>query len=227
MDNKIKNLLLRAVENLDWKKIKFSTKISDSGSSRPAMFIEDYEGEIRPFRPSPKNLIFDIDDIATTNFNTYKTDPSTRFNKVEFEVYRDGSYTANYYWDEAEDKAQKLKTAEVFPHWLNDRMISLLFSAGYGDEESWQNGVFRFTVMPPDVNVKIKLYNQEVASEAFVTLPQFIIEDIISHYEITNNGLLSDTWQKWNIIILKSPHNTLDLEKDVEYRLEDSVGVKG
>lgn len=218
LNDKIKNLLYDSIKNQDWQYAKFITTISNSGSSQPMILLFDENGNSQRFRA---NELIDINNLAKTNFFSYKDDIEKRFNKVEFEIYQDNTYKANFYWDDAEVKKQKSQWAFVLPQWVNDRLISLLFSAGYGEIDSWQKGVFTFQIKDKQLSFEGIIFNKEESTKVHVSLPDYLIEGILEHYEITNEGLLADEWSKWNTIIIRSPHNSLDLNKDVEYSLEN------
>lgn len=196
------------------KKVYLCTRYTESGSSTTEGNYLDEVGNIHV------GLIASSKKLLREYQNQTKIDPVHRFNKVEFEVFKDGTYKASYVWDEAEFLKDKQSTAEVFPLWLNDRFHQFLFEAGYGDDLDWQNGTCIVKIIENQVKISITLYNKGKAFEAAVTFPAPVIEGILFHHQITNQGLLSGTWPKWNTLIIHTNQSSIDLDKDVEYRFE-------
>jgi len=214
----IKEIIVNSLNSVEWDKTVFKNTFTESGSSSPDLQVFNVNGE---------RIYFDFEKIFKVNsyfrnyFNSTQRNLEQRFNKVEFEINRDGYYKANYYWDEAEAKDQKLKTAEVFPIWLHERFLQFLFEAGYGDNNNWQKGVFKIHINKErSVNVETTLYNKDIAFGADPKFPKQVYDAILHHYEITNHGLLSDVFKKWDTLIIHSRYTSVDLEKDVEYHLE-------
>jgi hypothetical protein len=51
-------------------------------------------------------------------------------------------------------------------------------------------------------------------------LPKFVADGILEHHKETNTGELKEHYKPWNKLIIRCPHNDIDLDKDVEYILE-------
>lgn len=213
----ILSLINETEKDKSWLKIKVTFIFSESGSLGWTVDLDDHDFYLDPFDVSPK-----IKNLREY-FIQVKYDSQKHFNKVDFEIFRDGSYKANYHWDDAEAKNDKLKTAEVFPLWLHDRFLQFLFEAGNGDIDNWQRGVFKVKINnDKSVVVEAILFNDSKPFDARLDFPQAVYDGIMSHYKITNNGSLSDGWQKWNTLIIHTRRTSVDLEKDVTYSLEQS-----
>jgi hypothetical protein len=207
--------LLPKMQENGIQKVYMCTRYTESGSSTTEGNYLDKEGNTHI------GLVSSSKKLLREYQNQTKTDLGNRFNKVEFEIYKDGTYKANYYWDEAEDKDQKLKTAELFPIWLHERFLQFLFEAGYGDNSNWQKGIFKTHINKErNINIETTLYNKDIAFSADPKFPKYVYESVLHHYEITNHGLLSNVFKKWDTLIIHSRYTSVDLEKDVEYHLE-------
>lgn len=216
-----KSIILEELKQEVWSQAKFFTVLSDSGSSSPQFIL--YSDSITQKEYDLKE-IFTITRIFKKAFLAAKADEKSRFNKVEFEVYSDSTYQVSLTWDDEEVRKNKLAWSNVIPQWVNDRLISLLFSAGYGDEANWQRGVFIFTIQQDKLSFEGTIYNDQTPMIVQVKLPDYLIVGILEHYQITNEGFLKDQWQPWNQLEIRSPHNSLDLDKDITYRLITDKG---
>jgi hypothetical protein len=152
-------------------------------------------------------------------YEATQTDAGRLFNKVNFEVFSNGTFTGTYTWDDDEVKNEKVAWANVFPQWLNDRLLSILFEAKYGNERDWQNGVFNFTVRSSNIQFEGVIYSQDKSEKVQITMPEYLTEAILDHYHTTNEGDLNGDWQPWNQLEIRSPHNSINLDTDVSYRL--------
>jgi hypothetical protein len=230
MDETVKQLILDSVKNESWESVIFSTKISDNGSSRPGLYLVDKMSNQKYFEPNEIMVLINISDLATKNFNIFKDDPVKRFNKVEIEVFRNGSFTANYYWDEGIIDEQKRRKAKNMAGWLAQRIPTMIAYQGYalydhfhfngdiinneddsneyGSYDGWRNGVFTFDFR--DNNLKTDIEVEKATGRVSIPLnyEEWFINDLWEHYEITNRGMLSNEWKPWNVLEIK-------LEKDV------------
>ncbi len=210
---------ISALINNDWAKINAIFTFSNGSYGLKVRYLDKSNQEFSKVLKASEwgkkaDYLFDL-------FKSNSENAAHRFNKVEFEVNRDDSYTVNYHWDEAEDKDQKFKTAEVFPIWLHERFLQFLFEAGYGDNTNWQKGVFKTHIdKEGKINMSVVLYNRDIPFNADPKFPNYVYEAILQHHEITNNGLLDDVFKKWDTLIIHSRYTSVDLEKDVEYHLE-------
>ncbi len=152
-------------------------------------------------------------------------DTSDKFNRFIFELYTDGTYKAEYLWDEKLIKKQRLETFVIIPQWLNDKMISLLWELGYG--ETWTTGFFKFKIQNGEVlfsgYVEDNGIKKNIKEDILQKLSYCGVKDtLLENYELTNSGEIKELWNKsWNTLIINCPHNDLDLKKDVEYLWEE------
>lgn len=232
MEEELNLKLLAIIRNESWDKAVFSSMFSDDGSSRPNILLYDKD-DTRRFLPME---IFDLDDLVGQYYRAVKDDPEKRFNKFELEVLPDKAYKARYVWEDEYYKKDRSDTARVFPQWLNDRMISQIYAFEFpngptdkdddGDPvyvKTWNRGIFTFRVKNRGVDSEIVLYKNDVARVAGLKLPEYFIEALLEHYEITNNGILKGEWKSWNKLVILSPNNDLlygKMDEHVFYTLE-------
>lgn len=161
-------------------------------------------------------------DIVVDYFKSVKDNILERFNKFLFEVYADGTYTASYLWDEELIKTQQLKTSRVIPQMVNDQMISWLWEIGY--KNKWKEAIFSFSIKNQEVVFEGFFVDKNVQKIIPETPPQQIKDIIFTDYQMTNHGLLKDVWAKpWNKLVIRCPHNDLNLDKDVDYILVENA----
>lgn len=170
-------------------------------------------------------------------FNT-KIDKVDQFNEVIYTIKKDGSYSSLYKWEDEKANEDILDYAKVFYQWVNDRMISMIFEYeknnnlvptrydADGDLEylsSWDSGVFTFYINEKkQLEYKIKLIKNGKERVLEMPLKDYFIDGILEHYN-TTNFKLSDKWEPWNTMIIKSPHTDIPhYRKDefVNYILE-------
>lgn len=133
--------------------------------------------------------IFDLDDMVSQYYRAVKSDPKKRFNKIELEVLSDNTYKVNYLWEEEQFKKDQLDTAKIFPQWLNDQMISLIYASEFpngptdkdddGDPvyvSTWDRGIFTFKLEDRRVEPEIILFKNDIARIADLELPNYFIQ---------------------------------------------------
>lgn len=145
---------------------------------------------------------------------------STRFNRITYRIFSDGRIESKYFWDREFYIEDLLSTARNTAQWLNDRMLMLMFE-GQFRKRIWESAIFEFTVADGQVNFKGTASNKRYKSIPIdLVLPTHVCESIVYHHEVTNEGELKGRWKAWNKLVIRSPHNDIDLDKDVDYLLE-------
>jgi hypothetical protein len=135
-----------------------------------------------------------------------------------------------------ETKLQLLSSADVFPQWVNERIMSLIYETEFpngpterdddGDSlyvSTWDRGVFTFRINKGKIDSDILLCKGENERRIEVPLPGYFIKAMFEHHEITNTGILKDNWKPWNKLAIHSPHNDLPysaMDNHVFYSLE-------
>ncbi|MDQ0067369.1 hypothetical protein [Chryseobacterium lathyri] len=143
-----------------------------------------------------------------------------------------GTYSSLYEWESEKANENLIDYANVFHHWANDRMMSMIFEFekdnglvptrhdNDGDLEylsSWDSGVFTFHINEKnELEYKIVLTKNGFERVLEMPLKDYFIEGILEHYQITNTEL-SDEWKPWNTLIIKSPHNSIPYDKVDEF----------
>jgi hypothetical protein len=152
---------------------------------------------------------------------TSKKDSLTeRFNKITYKIYVNGNIESEYIWDAEFYLKDQLAVIRVFPQWLNERMIMLMFESIY-KKKKWDSAIFEFKVVDDEVIFKGTVSNKKT-NNIFIEyeLPKFVADGILEHHKETNIGELKEHYKPWNKLIIRCPHNDIDLDKDVEYVIE-------
>lgn len=215
ISEKIKQLILLSFENNSFDSIRYSRFFTENGSEGTSYSVKNgVETGLKPHG--------ELSEILTIYFKSVKDNIWERFNKFLFEVYADGSYTASYLWDEELIKTQQLKTSRVIPQMVNDQMISWLWEIGY--KTKWKNAIFSFFIKNQEVIFEGFFVDKGIQKTIPEVPPQCIKDIIFTDYQMTNYGLLKDVWGKpWNKLVIRCPHNDLNLDKDVDYILEENA----
>jgi hypothetical protein len=216
-------LSFNELTEINWSKISITFNISLSGGGLGGVW-NWYDDENNPhhFKDFEFTLLGVLWKILREPHNRDKENFEERFNTVNIMLHRTGQYEVNYNWDTELIIKQSQALADVTPMWLNDRMISLLFNEGYGDETNWNKGEFTFVIKSNQVEFQGVLYkNGEKIKSIKSPLNQTIIEGILDHWKLTNEGSLKNIWKPWNKLTIISPHNDIDLDEDIEYQLVD------
>ena len=160
-----------------------------------------------------------------------------KWNTVTFEIKSNGEYLSKYWYDEERVISEKLSTEKDFPHAVANNLVNYHFSDAKFKRKftriHWtmevKNGEAFFEVysinkknqqLPLDLSVKgTQLYQVEGKSLYF---EEFWKNQLLKHYEATNNGILKDVWKPWNKIVISIPPNGyLNENEDIEYYLDD------
>jgi hypothetical protein len=228
MEKELNLKLLEILKKESWDKAVFSSVLSDDGGSHSNILLYK-NNESQRFLPME---IFDLDDMVKQYYSTVKSDPEKRFNKFELEVLPDNTYKVNCQWEEEYFKKDQLDTARLFPQWVNNQMISLIYASEFpngptdkdddGDPiyvSTWDRGIFTFKLENRRVEAEVILYKNDIARIADFELPNYFVEALVEHYEITNKGILEEDWNPWNKLVIHSPHNDLPYARMDEYVL--------
>lgn len=161
-----------------------------------------------------------------------KIDTKEQFNVVIFKIKKDGTYLSIYEWESEKANKNLVDYANVFHHWVNDRMMSMIFEFekenslvptrydNDGDLEylsSWDSGVFTFHINDKN-ELEYKIVLTKDGKERILKMPlkEYFIKGVKEHYNTTNKEL-SNIWSPWNTMILKSPHNDIPSDKKDEF----------
>lgn len=169
------------------------------------------------------------------------TEEGKIYSDVEFEINPDGSYTSRYWYDEERLNKQEYDLAMLrandFPHAAATNLVNYhFFDVKFKRKFTrihWtmevNNGEAFFEVY--SINIK----NQQLPIDISVNGTQlYLIDDkslyfeefwknqLLKHYQVTNNGILKDVWKPWNKIIISIPPNGyLNENEDIAYYLDD------
>ncbi|BFO65403.1 hypothetical protein KCF3NO3_13860 [Chryseobacterium sp. KCF3-3] len=161
-----------------------------------------------------------------------KIDTEEKFNVAIYKIKKDGTYSSLYEWESEKANENLIDYANVFHHWANDRMMSMIFEFekdnglvptqydNDGDLEylsSWDRGIFTFHINDKnELEYKIVLTKDGVERVLEMPLKDYFIKGILEHYHSTNTEL-SNIWKPWNTMVLKSPHNDIPSDKKDEF----------
>jgi hypothetical protein len=168
-----------------------------------------------PFREVLKisNKVEELNDFYLQS----QLSEDTRFNRITLKITSDLKIESKYFWDQEYYLKDKLQGVRVFPQWLNDRMLILMFEKFYKNKK-WDSAIFEFQVFQGTVIFKaVVSEGQSNNIKIEKPLPKFESESILLHHKSMNEGELKDYCKQWNTLIIKSPNNDIDLDRDVEY----------
>ncbi|MDP5199839.1 hypothetical protein [Flavobacterium sp. DG2-3] len=211
-------------------KLNIEYEFTQSGSYKFLVRYVTESGEIFPTIISPRAIDDEIEIISDYFEETIHTDK--KFNRFILELNNDKTYSQKHFWDNEKEKQDLLRGAEVFYQWTNDRMMSMIFEYEKenglvptqldddGDLEylsSWDSGLFTFHINDKsDLEYKISLTKDGKVRILDMPLKDYFIEGIFEHHKITNTEL-TDEWQSWNTMELKSPHYHIPYDKRDEF----------
>jgi hypothetical protein len=196
----------------EWSKVIFLLRFSD-GAFGFDLIVDDQKRVIDTFSIDPK-----LTELRQS-FKSKLKNPENKFNRVKFKIFKDETYTVEYYWDQEAYVAEKQSISKSFSSWLNWRLETMIYEAGYPDFDSWQKAITEFTYINGTMHYSGKIYVDNTAKELLLTFPQYMVDSFIEHYEITNKGILSHVWPKWNKLTIESHHAVFEEELHEKYEL--------
>lgn len=224
MEKEVLNLFKDEIDQIGVDEAAFTISYTESGNSSSQGYI--VKGGIRENAPLPRGVKRKINSY----FDEVRNDQQKRFNKVELYIKRNEDPLIKYAWEDEHYKKDKLDSAKVFPQWINERVMSLIYEQEFpegpkttdedGDpvyESTWDRGIFTFKVKNGNVDCHILLYRDGNTRNLNLNLPDYFIRAMLEHHEITNVGLLRDDWKSWNKLVIISPHNDLPYSKMDEH----------
>ena len=238
LNEKLVNIINGFLDRVSWSEIEVVFSINQGAIGFIVSYL-DNKNMMQDLAISTKHLGFYLDYLHPL-FLEKVNDINKRFNRLQVKIFPDGTYKEKYYWDEEKEKEDKLTAAKYFYQWTNDTMMNRIFdyekennllTPNYDEEgdlidyqESWDNGVFTFTIKDNTISHQIILFKNNIERNLPMPLPQYFKEDLLEHYKITNNEL-KENWKPWNKLVIKSPHNSIpydEWEDYVTYSLEEN-----
>jgi hypothetical protein len=216
MEKEISDLFKSELTKTEFDEARFEIEYSgaDSSSSQGYIILNGNQTNA----PAPREVRRKIKSY----FDEVKENPIKRFNKVILYISKNGDPSIQYIWSDEQDVQDKLMSAQVFPQWINERMMAFIYEAefpngptekdGDGDPlyvSTWDRGIFTFTIGNGKIHSDILLYKGEHERHIEVSLPEYFIKAMLEHHEITNTGILKDEWKPWTKLVIDSPHNSL------------------
>ncbi|MET3126469.1 hypothetical protein ABID42_001571 [Arcicella rosea] len=215
---------LTVFEQVKWDEYIYNAYYMYPGISKKMKLTLLYENNELPIGHLISSAeLFKIDDAIDPIDDYYlesQGSDSTRFNRITYRIFSDGKIESKYFWDGEYYLDNLFSRTRVFPQMLNERMLMLMFE-GQFRKKRWDSAIFEFNIADGQVNFKGTASNKrfkEIPVE--ITLASSDVENIIEHHQKTNEGELKDRWKPWNKLVLRSPHNDIDFDKDVDYLLE-------
>jgi len=216
MEKEISDLFKSELTKTEFDEASFTIEYTAAGSSSSQGFIIANGNQKRAL------LSFEVNMIINSYFNEVKTDPAKRFNWVELFIRKNEDSLIKYTWSDELYVQDKLKSAQVFPQWINERFMAFIYEFEFPngptekDEDgdplyvsTWDRGIFTFHINNGKINSDILLYKREHERHIAIPLPEYFIKAMLEHHEITNTGILKDKWKPWNKLVIDSPHNSL------------------
>jgi hypothetical protein len=237
IEQKIVNVFLNYyVEKTDRKKLIAIYDFNTSGSFKFYLHYVLDNGETVKTKLSIRNIVNELQAVVKIFHD--KINSNERFNNVEFNIVSKDEFEITYKWNEQKEIKEKKDSANIFFQWTNDTMMNRIFdyekendllTANFDEDgdlidyqNSWDNGLFEFTINENKVSHKITLSKNEMKRNLPMPLPEYFITGLLEHHLITNKEL-TDEWKPWNKLVIKSPHNDIPYHKwkdYVEYSLE-------
>lgn len=212
------------INSLEVERAKFVVLYTNSGSSSTSGYIVKNGVEIS------KPLPGEIKALVKEHYNLSIHNPSRRFNKVDLEITPNKTYSVHYTWEDDQFLKDQADTARVFPHWINERMISIIYAFEFPNgptnldddgepvyRKTWDRGVFTYKIENDRVACEIELFKGGVSRRPEIDLPSDFIDALLEHHKITNNGSLKEKWKPWNKLMIISPNNDLPFARVSEH----------
>ncbi len=222
-------LLVKASEQkIEWDKIILEVRFTKTTVKRHIFYFKN-----------ENKFLFDVEskeydfytDLKWGDFDQ-KINEIERFNKIEFEIFPDGSFEENYSWDSSKEFQDKLERAKYFFQWLNETMMNRIFDyeiennlliPNYDEDgdlidyqSSYDNGIFTFTMNDNSVSHEIELLKDGVSRKLSMTLPNYVEKALLEHFDMTNNDLRNE-WDSWNKLVINCPHNSIPYDEWSDY----------
>lgn len=229
-ENETKELFEIEMKDSGFDQGKFVINYTESGGSSSSGYVMKEGEEINESLPK------EIRKLIKNHFDVTKEDASDRFNRAELEILPEGIFLVRYSWEDEQARKDQLASAKVFPQWINDRMISLIFTLEFpsgptdldddGDPvyvSTWDKGIFTFIIKNRILDWEIELFKDETSRKLKFEIPDYITNALLEHYDITNSGNLKEEWKGWNKLVIVSPHNDLpfnNIDEHVFYSAE-------
>lgn len=239
MENNFLDLIKNSFNDLNWKSIKVVFDVNDGSIGYETIQYITLDNKIEDHW-IPFNQINEVIDFIRESYDS-KKGTNERFNKVQVNFTLNEDSSVRYYLDKAEELKDKIETENVFFQWLNDNMMNRIFdyekennllTPNYDEDgdfidfqSSWDEGVFTFKIVNKEVKYSIELFKNNESRLLSMSLPDYLVNGILEHHYVTNNEL-TEVWEAWNTLVVKSPHNSIpydDWKKYVTYSLEDSI----
>ncbi|WP_414846696.1 hypothetical protein [Chryseobacterium sp. IT-36CA2] len=195
------------------------------------VFISYHDNDDKKYTSLDGRELFKYEHQVYELFKT-KIDTEEKFNVAIYKIKKDGTYSSLYEWESEKANENLIDYANVFPHWANDRMMSMIFEfekdngliptqydndGGLEYLSSWDSGIFTFHINDKnELKYKIVLTKDGVERVLEMPLKDYFIKGILKHYHSTNTEL-SNIWEPWNTMVLKSPHNDIPSDKKDEF----------
>lgn len=216
MQDEILNLFRAKVNAAEFDEASFIINFKETGGSFSQGFTITNGNRKKALLP------FEVQAKIGAYFHEVKTNPLKRFNSVELSIRKNEEPLIKYAWSDEQYIQDKLESAQVFPQWVNERMMALIYESEFPngptekDEDgdplyvsTWDRGVFTFSITNGKVDNDILLYKGENERRMEIHLPGYFTSAMLEHHAITNSGILKDHWKPWNKLVIQSPHNDL------------------
>lgn len=224
--NKIKEL----TNKYEWDVIELIINFTESGGYGLELFYKNENDDYQEIIMSTRELRTYIKTIVD-RFHTLK-DSEEKFNKVFVLIQRNSEIDITYKYDIEKIKSEKLNSSLVFYQWVNETMMNRIFdyekennlmTPNYDEDgdlidyqSSWDKGVFTFEVINNKIDYSIELTKDNEKRKLPMSLPEYFVNGLLEHYQITNEEL-KEEWNPWNKLIIHSPHNSIPYDRWEEY----------
>lgn len=228
--NKIFNKICELTENYNWNIIKLEINFTRSGGYGVKSYYSEKGIDFQKFSISLVEFYPSIEEIINRFHELKKTED--RFNKVLILIKKNSEVDIAYTYDIEKIRVEKLNNSLVFYQWANETLMNRIFDYEkehnllkpiYDEdddlvdyENSWDSGVFTFKIVNNKLDYTIELIKDGISRNLPMPLPEYFVNGLLEHYQITNEEL-KEEWQPWNTLVIKSPNNDIPYNSWEEY----------
>jgi hypothetical protein len=231
IENQIAAQVVVLASKYAWKEARLWIEIEGKGFTRSIALFDESNIEIRyglnGFDKEPEAVLNKLVKNLVVNYQ----DPA--WNKTEFIIHLDGSYTSNFTWDKDKELNDIYMGAEASINWLYDRFteyVALVLTNHWQEEEkNWEESTFTITKTGKFFRIegyviwqgKRRELAYEPADPAFrpERVSSEYLQELLTHLDAdTNEGVLKGRWPKWNQIVFHLTHYQMNFEKDIIFQ---------
>jgi hypothetical protein len=173
----------------------------------------------------PPKIIFSVMNLFSDVFENHLLYNLQQWDTVTINLNLDGNYQSRYWNDTENILIDTLRVSKDFTHALANHLVNHYLLTTVKFKTKFARIIWTLWVENNKANSVLYLVNkknQKVSIELEESYNESNKNDLLNHYEVTNNGILKDVWQPWNKIIISiPPDGYLNENEDIEYYLNE------